>query len=180
MRNPILAIAVVAGMGYGVFNTLGHMPSDRPVVIPDAAPGVSPTAPRPIKENVVAYYTGDEAMQAAKKNGRSTLPRFHELIAAGTPGTYTVKFPLTQNGATEHIWLQLVGYSDGHFVGLLADVPVNGSKYKMGDRMTVAEADVEDWMVRNGGEVYGGYTVRQAFADMPREQAEKYGITFKD
>jgi len=25
-----------------------------------------------------------------------------------------------------------------------------------------------------------GYTVRQAFADMPKEQAAKYGITFKD
>ncbi|CAN7713812.1 DUF2314 domain-containing protein [Mesorhizobium sp. LjNodule214] len=180
MRNPVLAVAFVAALGYGFFNTLSHMPSNKPVAIPEAAPGASLTAPRPIKENVVAYNTGDDAMQAAKTKGRSTLPRFHKLIAAGTPGTYTVKFPLTQNGATEHIWLQLLGYSDGTFVGLLADEPVNGNKYKIGDRMKVAEADVEDWMIRNGGEVYGGYTTRQAFADMPKEQAAKYGITFKD
>ena len=180
MRNPVLAIVFVAAVGYGFFNAIGHMRSDKPMAIPAAAPGASSTAPRPMTENVVAYSTEDQAMQAAKQKGHSTLPRFHELMAAGTPGTYTVKFPLTQNGATEHIWMQLTGYGDGHFIGLLADEPVNGTRYRLGDRMTVAEADVEDWMVKNGGDVYGGYTVRQAFADMPKEQAAKYGITFRD
>ena len=180
MRNPVVAVAVATAVGYGFFNSLAHMPSDKPVAIPAAAPGASPMAPRPVQENVVAYSTGDKAMQAAKQKGRATLPRFRALIAAGAPGTYTVKFPLTQNGATEHIWLQLVGIGDDSFTGLLADVPVNGNKYKLGDRMTVAEADVEDWMIKDGGEIYGGYTVRQAFADMPKEKAAAYGITFKD
>lgn len=162
MRNPVVAIILAAAVGYGFFNALGHMRGSEP------------------KDNVVAYSTTDTAMQGAKAKGHATLPRFHELMAARTPGTYTVKFPLTQNGATEHIWMQLVAFSDGHFVGLLADKPVNGNQYRMGDRMTVAEADVEDWMIRNGGDVYGGYTVRQALADMPKEQAAKYGITFKD
>ncbi|MDX8497161.1 DUF2314 domain-containing protein [Mesorhizobium sp. VK4C] len=162
MRKLIVTAAVVAAVGYGFFNSMAHRRSSEP------------------KDNVVAYSTTDEAMQGAKAKGHSTLPRFHELMDARTPGTYTVKFPLTQNGATEHIWMQLVAFSDGHFVGLLADKPVNGNQYKMGDRMTVAEADVEDWMIRNGGDVYGGYTVRQALADMPKEQAAKYGIAFKD
>ncbi|MER8432109.1 DUF2314 domain-containing protein [Mesorhizobium caraganae] len=167
MRNPIVAIAVVAAVGYGFFNSLGHMRGSGDSLAES-------------KQNVVSYSTVDKAMQAAKDSGRSTLKRFHELMAAGTPGTYTVKFPLTQNGATEHIWLQLVGYSDGSYIGLLADVPVNGNKYKMGDRMTVTEADVEDWMIKNGKVIYGGYTTRQALADMPKEQVAKYGLTFKD
>ncbi|RUW67794.1 hypothetical protein EOA29_37820, partial [Mesorhizobium sp. M1E.F.Ca.ET.063.01.1.1] len=97
MRSPVVAIVFAAAVGYGFFNTPGH--SNKPIAIPEAAPGASPTAPRPVKENVVAYYTGDKAMQNAKAKGHSTLPRFHALMAAGTPGTYTVKFPLTQNGA---------------------------------------------------------------------------------
>lgn len=167
MRNPIVAIAVVAAVGYGFFNSLWHMPGSGDSLAES-------------KQNVVSYSTEDKAMQAAKDSGRSTLKRFHELMAAGTPGTYTVKFPLTQNGATEHIWLQLVGYSDGSYIGLLADVPVNGNKYKMGDRMTVTEADVEDWMIKNGKVIYGGYTTRQALADMPKEQVAKFGLTFRD
>src|SRR3954467_8792592 len=120
MRNPIVAIALVAAVGYGVFSSLGHMPGGSGASLAES------------KQNVVSYSTEDKAMQAAKNSGRSTLKRFHELITVGTPGTYTVKFPLTQNGATEHIWLQLVGYSDGSYIGLLADVPVNGNKYKIG------------------------------------------------
>ncbi len=82
---------------------------------------------------MIAYHTGDSSMNAAKKKANQTLPRFLELMDAGTSGTATVKFPLTQNGETEHIWMQLTGYRDGTFTGLLANDPVNGAKYKMGD-----------------------------------------------
>lgn len=85
MRNPVLAIVFVAAVGYGFFNALGHGRSDKPMAIPAAAPGASQTAPRAMTENVVAYSIEDKAMQAAKNKGHSTLPRFHELMAAGTP-----------------------------------------------------------------------------------------------
>ena len=167
MRNPIVAVAVVAAVGYGFFNSLWHMPGSGASLAES-------------KQNVVSYSTEDKAMQDAKTSGRSTLKRFHELMDAGTPGTYTVKFPLTQNGATEHIWMQLTDYRDGAFVGLLANDPVNGSKYKMGDQMTVAEADVEDWMVRSQDAIYGGYTARVALDSMPKEQADKFRPLFRD
>ena len=35
-------------------------------------------------------------------------------------------------------------------------------------------------MIKNGKVIYGGYTTRQALADMPKEQVAKYGLTFKD
>ena len=179
MRNILIIAAVFAFVaGSGVLERFGRQ--DKPIAIPDAAPGKSERAPRPVKENVVAYHTGDQAMNAAKTKARETLPRFLELIDAGTAGTYTLKFPLTQNGETEHIWLQLTDYRDGTFVGLLANDPVNGTKYKMGDEMKVASADVEDWMIRTDELIYGGYTARVALADMPREQAEKYRLMFRD
>jgi uncharacterized protein YegJ (DUF2314 family) len=180
MRDVILGVALVAGVAFGVFKFTGPASSDKPMSIPDAAPGASAAAPRPVKENVVAFHTGDQEMNAAKKTGRSTLPRFHELIAAGTPGTYTVKFPLTQNGATEHIWMQLTDYRDGKFVGLLANDPVNGKRHKMGDQMTVAETEVEDWMVKSGDRIYGGYTARAALDQLPKEEADKYRPMFRD
>lgn len=180
MRDILIAVALVAGVGFGAFHFTGNGSGDKPMPIPDAAPGTSATAPRQMKENVVAYHTGDSEMNAAKKTGQSTLPRFRELIAAGTPGTYTVKFPLTQNGATEHIWMQLIDYRDGKFIGLLANDPVNGNQYKMGDPVTVADADVEDWMVRSDDAIYGGYTARVALESLPKEQAEKYRVMFRD
>ena len=61
MRNPAMAIVFAAALGYGFLNTLWHVPSNKPVAIPEAAPGASPTAPRPIRENVVAYSTAASA-----------------------------------------------------------------------------------------------------------------------
>lgn len=177
MRNLLVIAAVLF---FVVKSGLLDGKEDKPIQIPPAAPGKSETAPRPVNENVVAYHTGDPAMNAAKKKARETLPRFLELIEAGASGTYTIKFPLTQNGETEHIWMQLTDYRDGTFVGLLANDPVNGTKYKMGDRMEVEKADVEDWMVRTGSEIYGGYTARVALNDMPKEEAEKYLKMFRD
>ncbi len=178
MRNPILGVIFAGAVAYGFFGSGIH--GGKPITIPDAAPGASPTAPRPVKENVVAYYTGDQAMQSAKGKGRSTLARFRALMAAGTAGAYTVKIPLTQNGKTEHIWMQLTADEGGKFAGRLANDPVNGNAYKMGDRMTVAQDDVEDWMIRDGRDIYGGYTVRAILADMPSDKAQAYGIAFHD
>jgi len=76
--------------------------------------------------------------------------------------------------------MQLVDYRDHVFVGLLANDPVNGTKYKMGDRMEVASADVEDWMIQTDKLIYGGYTVRAMLKDMTPEQANKYRPRFRD
>jgi uncharacterized protein YegJ (DUF2314 family) len=97
------------------------------------------------------------------------------------PGTYTVKFPLRQNGHTEHIWLQVADMKgDSAFIGRLANTPVNGSKYQIGAVMTVPIADVEDWMVRTSDQIYGGYTARYAIKDMPKAQQEKLAGMFRD
>ena len=177
MRNLIVAALLV---GVGVFGFLHQPGHHRPTPIPDAAPGASPTAPRPMGQNVIAYHVGDESIEAARRKAHATLPRFRELIAADLPATYTVKFSLTQNGETEHIWMQLIRERDGVFSGLLANVPENGDEYKKGDPISVAEADVEDWMVRTSSEMYGGYTVRAMLKDIPQKDADKYRKMFRD
>ena len=135
---------------------------------------------RVVSDNVVAYTTANEALAAAKDKGRQTLPRFVSLMKSGMKGTFTVKFPLTQNGQTEHIWLQVADVQNNVFIGRLANEPVNGSKYKIGQFMTVASADVEDWMVRTDGVIYGGYTTRYALKDIPKAQAELMARMFRD
>ncbi|WP_155905189.1 DUF2314 domain-containing protein [Methylopila sp. M107] len=179
--GTLLGIVVVGVVAAGFARErFADKAADKPAAIPPAAAGKPQSAPRPIKQNVVAYQTGDAAMNAAKQKAKSTLPRFRELVARRTPGTYTVKFPLTQNGATEHIWLQLTGDRGVEFVGLIANDPVNGAKYRKGQPMTVPASVVEDWMVKNGSEIYGGYTARVAIADMPKDQQTKYRAMFRD
>jgi uncharacterized protein YegJ (DUF2314 family) len=135
---------------------------------------------RVINDNVVAYTTGNEALKAARQKARDTLPRFVSLMKSGMKATFTVKFPLTQNGQTEHIWLQVSTMSDRAFVGVLANKPVNGTEYSLGQPMFVHMADVEDWMVRTSDVIYGGYTARYQIKDLPKEQAERLAAMFRD
>lgn len=185
MSKSIVTWLVFAGVAYGFMQGAGGIRSSdvtesKPVAIPEAAPGANPMAPRKVKENVVAYHTADQAMNAAKNKARQTLPRFAKMWDDGVSGTYTVKFPLTQNGETEHIWLQVDGFNRDQIDGRLANEPVNGSKYKMGQRMQVARADVEDWMVNQGDAIYGGYSARVMMDQMPDDQRAHYEKLFKD
>lgn len=136
---------------------------------------------RIVSDNVVAYATKNAVLLEARQKARETLPRFVSLLKSNMPATFTVKFPLRQNGHTEHIWLQVADMKgDSAFIGRLANKPVNGSKYQMGAVMTVPMADVEDWMVRTSDAIYGGYTTRYALKDMPKPQQEKLAVMFRD
>lgn len=176
MRTYLVVGAVAAG-----FLVFKPFPSNqRPLAIPEAAAGKSETAPRPVKDNVVAYHTRDERMNAAKDQARRTMPRFLGLLAENAPGTYAIKFPLTQNGATEHIWLQVDAHRNGMFSGRIANNPVNGSRHRMGDRLTVPAAQVEDWSVTDRDVILGGYTARVAIADLPEDKAQTLAKRFRD
>ena len=188
--RKIIGAAVLYFLAYnsGVLPTGTFNSSGQPTLseakftptVPKQVPGKPANAPRPVKENVVAYSTKDAAMNAAKVQGRKTLPRFETMWADQAPGTYSIKFPLTQNGKTEHIWLQVDQLSGDVIKGRLANQPVNGTKYKMGQQMSVAKSDVEDWMIRSGNAIWGAYSARVALADMPKDQADALRVMFKD
>ena len=135
---------------------------------------------RVVNDNVVAYASANEALKAARQKARDTLQRFESLMKSGMKATFTVKFPLKQNGNTEHIWLQVAEVKNDAFIGHLANKPVNGTKYDIGQPMTVAKGDVEDWMVRTKNEIFGGYTARYQLKDLPKQQAAQLAAMFRD
>lgn len=156
-RQFLIGVALMAITGY--FGLLGN---PRPPTISNTRvierdPAANADAPRNVKENVVAYRVGDLSIAAARQKARETLPRFFAMHKEGVNGAFTLKFPLTQNGKTEHIWMEFVQAKGDRIIGLLSNEPVEGDKYKMGDRMDVAKSDIEDWMVRTQDGFFGGY-----------------------
>lgn len=139
-----------------------------------------PNAKRVITENVVAYTTGNQAIAEARRKAQATLPRFVAMHMDGKAGTYSVKFPLTQNGRTEHIWLQVSDIQHEVAIGRLANQPVNGTDYKMGQTMIVKLAEVGDWMVRAPDGIYGGYVAREQINDLPEDQRKAIKAQFID
>jgi len=182
MRMIIIGGAALAVISLGAMQAVNSRSDQTRISAAEANRAIPKSADdrRVIKDNVVAYTTGNEALKAARKKARDTLPRFVSLMKSGMKATFTVKFPLTQNGNTEHIWLQVAVMKDGAFIGHLANKPVNGTKYAIGQSMSVAIADVEDWMVRTKDEIYGGYTARYQLKDLPKQQAERLAAMFRD
>jgi uncharacterized protein YegJ (DUF2314 family) len=182
MRGIVIGSAVFVAICLGAI----HVANSRSEQVRARAAQANKEVPksaderRVITSNVIAYSTANEALQAARKKGRDTLPRFVSLMRSGMKATFLVKFPLTQNGHTEHIWLQVTDMQGGDFVGLLANEPVNGTKYKIGQAMTVTNADVEDWMVRTADAIYGGYSARYQLKDLPPQQAKQLAGMFRD
>lgn len=182
MRSFVIGgavLAVICVAAAQIANTRSEQTRIRAAEVYKEAPK-SADDRRIVGDNVVAYTTVNEAIAAARSKARDTLPRFASLMKSGMKATFTVKFPLTQNGHTEHIWLQVADMKNGAFVGFLANTPVNGTEYKIGQPMTVASADVEDWMVRTSDAIYGGYTARYQLKDLPKQQAEKLALMFRD
>ena len=183
MRVFVVAGAVIAVICVGAIQVANSRLEQTRVRAADVNKETPKSADdrRIVSDNVVAYSTANEALAEARRKARDTLPRFVSLLNSGMKATFTVKFPLTQNGQTEHIWLQVLHMQGNNiFVGRLANEPVNGSKYKIGQIMPVASADVEDWMVRTPVEIYGAYTTRYALKDIPKPQAELMARMFRD
>jgi uncharacterized protein YegJ (DUF2314 family) len=182
MRIIIIGGAVLAVISLGAVQAVNSRLDQTRMRAAEANRAIPKSADdrRVINDNAVAYTTANEALKAARKKARDTLPRFVSLMKSGMKATFTVKFPLTQNGNTEHIWLQVDDMKDNAFIGRLANKPVNGSKYAIGQPMRVAIADVEDWMVRTNDEIYGGYSARYQLKDLPKQQAERLAAMFRD
>ena len=123
-----MRILIIGGVVLAAFCAAGsHAANSRLEATRARAAESNKTAPksaderRVIGDNVVAYTTANEAIKAARQKARETLPRFASLMKSGIKATFTVKFPLTQNGHTENIWLQVSAMSDAGFIGVLAN-----------------------------------------------------------
>ncbi len=132
------------------------------------------------KPNLATYDVGDAGINAARDEGRATLPRFYQLMEAQTPGTYSIKFPLSGGGVSEHVWVQLTGIEGTNFKGLIANEPALVSGHTLGDPVVVPLSEVSDWMIRSENAIYGGYTMRHSLAKLPAEQAAQITAILKD
>ncbi len=133
-----------------------------------------------IDENVIAYTTENADLKAARAKAAETLPAFVERLKNDEPGTYMIKFPLTQNGETEHIWLEVSSVQHGQYIGSLANAPVNGTDYKLGDAMIIDESDVEDWMIQSADGIRGGYAARYQVKQLPAAKRREIESQFID
>jgi uncharacterized protein YegJ (DUF2314 family) len=73
---------------------------------------------------------------------------------------FSVKAPLTHAGNTEFIWITVTGLEGDFVYGRLGNDPGNLGSMRLGSKVSVPVADLNDWCYVNPeGKLTGGFTI---------------------
>ncbi|HET6824232.1 MAG TPA: DUF2314 domain-containing protein [Anaerolineales bacterium] len=129
--------------------------------------------PAAINSTVVS---GDSELDAAIAQARGSLDDFVTRIAtAHANRTFVaVKVRFTPPGEPpQEIWVDEVTYTNGVFRGNMGD-DIPSLRLEAGEKVTIHEEDIVDWMIVEDGKLVGGYTIRLAVQRMSPEERERF------
>ena len=138
--------------------------------------------------NVENVASDDALMNSAIQRAQETLPLFIVAFQSPKPTqTYfsiKAKFPYGDAGAAEHIWLGDISFTEEKFEGVLENEPIYIHNLKIGERITVKITDVTDWMIIDGEQLVGGFTIhvlRNQMTEKERYQFDnEFGVAIPD
>ena len=100
----------------------------------------------------VSYVKHNLLIEAASKAAKEKLPqlkqRFNAGLEVGESLSLKAPFPTT-SGGNEWMWVEVTQWSDQEIIGILRNIPRDVPTLKEGDRVTVLQADVFDYIFYN-------------------------------
>ena len=114
-------------------------------------------------------------MQAAVAEAKARWPQFVEAFKKREGENFCIKAPVTRNGETEFIWIEVTGLEPEFIHGKLGNQPVALENLQLGDPIEVPLADLNDWAFVRQKKLIGLFT-----ANVVREtqkQAKSAGET---
>ena len=82
-----------------------------------------------------------------------------------------MKVPVKDEHGTEYFWVADLKRQNGAVSGEINNEPEIVHSVKLGDRITIPEAEISDWMYVRGGKIYGNETVHAQYKTMSPEEA---------
>ncbi len=122
---------------------------------------------------VIEVSGDDPLMQRAVEKARQSWPDFVAACEAQAGENFAVKAPVTYADNTEFIWIAVTSIEGERVYGELANEPANLGSLKLGSKVSVLVADLNDWCYLDPqGNLKGGFTIEavQKAAQRPRKQ----------
>jgi len=141
---------------------------------PARQPETPGTAQEQQRERIVDVEASDPVMNAAKARARAELPDFYRHLANPGPGetSFMIKFDIVPGDGAEYVWATSLDRSTTPMTGILVSHP-EYTRDQAGDRVSIAEADVIDYIYFRNGVAQGAHTQRVLLDRMsPDEAAE--------
>jgi len=110
------------------------------------------------KNNMRDINSDDKLLIDSKQTAKSNLPYFISEFQKKSNTDFFTKIKLTENGKTEHIWIEILSLDNDKSIGLLSNVPKYFKNLKYLDTVTFDINKSEDLMItRNDSIVFGGF-----------------------
>ena len=132
-------------------------------------------APTPASTSTPANSI-DAELDAAITQARDSLETFVEKISTPDPDRTFVALKVRfypPDELPQDVWVDEVTYSNGVFRGNIGD-DIPALKLEMGEKITINEEEILDWMIVEDGKLIGGYTIRLAIQRMSPEERERF------
>lgn len=130
----------------------------------------------PTPTSIPTIVGTDEGLDSAIQQARASLHTFIETIttphADRTFVAIKVRF-YPPDALPQDIWVDDVTYTDGVLRGNMGD-DIPSLKLEAGEKITIDERDILDWMIVENGKLIGGYTIRLAVERMSPEERERF------
>lgn len=110
----------------------------------------------------------NDEYQRTIAEARESLPRFRELVKekCGDEVYALVKVLLAEPHYQSYMWLVVRLVEEDFFVAEIFELPGDYEHYKIGQRLKVADGDLQDWMINEHGTLFGGFSLRYNRARM--------------
>jgi uncharacterized protein YegJ (DUF2314 family) len=133
-------------------------------------------------DKTIGVSADDAEMNAAITKARDSLPdfwRIYEKPEHGETG-FSIKVKITDNEQVEYFWVVDIERKSGIISGTINNDPDIVKNVKLGDRITVNDPDISDWLYLRNEKMAGNYTLRALFKEMPNSDVEKYKLMLAD
>jgi uncharacterized protein YegJ (DUF2314 family) len=127
-------------------------------------------------DTVVMFNDNDADMNAAIQKAKDTvLDEFVPALQNVKPEQtgHAIKYPVSDGKQGEHMWLRPVSFDGKNFSGRIANIPQLVKNVRMGQKVTVAPAQISDWMYVDNGRLVGGFTIRVMRDKMSAQEREE-------
>lgn len=110
--------------------------------------------------SVINVDEDNAAMNAAMAKAKQTFGFFVDNWKTMKSDSCAIKVRVpTSDDGIEHIWFEPISVNADQLEGVCSNQPRDIPGLKMGDRRSFSTDDISDWMILDGNDCYGGFTI---------------------
>ncbi len=126
------------------------------------------------EQNVASFSEGDSKMSKSQSAARTSFDQFWQRVSTDATGldAISIKVAVPHQNGPEHLWMTGCKSADAQaFNCFVSNKPVRVS-LELGKQYSFERGAISDWMYRQDGKIYGGYSIRALLPTLPADQAE--------